>query len=100
MPISKNKNIEKAAEKLHIEVTRAKDLIDKNVIMFDMIVNGVTIYGCSYREMKYKDKEGTFAKVGFPSRKGPDDKYYNHCYVKLTDDDITEIERGIEAKIQ
>lgn len=99
MAITK-KNTEKAAEKLQIEVTRAKDLADKNVIMFDMVVNGVTIYGCSYREMQKKDGSGSFAKIGFPSRKGQDDKYYNHCYVKLTDDDITEIERGIEAKIQ
>lgn len=99
MAITK-KNTEKAAEKLQIEVTRAKDLADKNVIMFDMIVNGVTIYGCSYREMQKKDGSGSFAKIGFPSRKGPDDKYYNHVYVKLTDDDITEIERGIESKIQ
>ena len=93
-------NKKEDAAKLNIEVTRAKDLKDKNVIMFDMVVNGVTIYGCSYKEINFKDKEGSFVKIGFPSRKGADDKYYNHCYVKLSDEDITNIERGIEAHLE
>lgn len=89
------KSEEKKTENHSIEVTRTKLLED--VIMFDMVVNGVTIYGCSYRTLSRKDGSGTFAKVGFPSRKGKDDKYYNHVYVKLTEEDIETIEKGIEA---
>lgn len=83
-----------------IEVTRANELKDKNVIMFDMIVNGVTIYGCSYRELERKDGSGSFAKIGFPSRKGSDDKWYSHAYFKISDADIDAIEKGIEAVLK
>lgn len=83
-----------------IEVTRANELKDKDVIMFDMKVNDVTIYGCSYRELQLKDGSGSFAKIGFPSRKGSDDKWYSHAYVKLSDADIDAIEKGIEAVLK
>lgn len=95
MSISK-KSAEKSANN-DIKVTRAKDL-DK-VIMFDMEVNGVTIYGCSYKTLQKKDGSGDFAKVDFPSRKGSDDKWYHIAYVKLSDADIETIEKGIEALI-
>lgn len=99
MAINKGKTKEEKKQELIIEVTRAKELKDKDVIMFDMVVNGVTIYGCSYKELQKHDGSGSFIKIGFPSRKGADDKYYNHCYVKLSDEDITNIERGIEAHL-
>ena len=92
-----NKNDKKAEAKLQIEVKRAKEL--ENVIMFDMEINGIMIYGCSYRELERKDGSGSFVKIGFPSRKGSDGNYYNHVYVKLSDDDIDAIEKGIEALI-
>lgn len=78
-----------------IKVTRAKDI--DTAIMFDMIVNGVTIYGCSYRTLQRHDGSGEFAKIGFPSRKGNDNKYYANCYFKISEHDLEDIERGIEA---
>lgn len=92
-----DKSEKKVEAKLQIEVKRAKEL--KNVIMFDMEINGIMIYGCSYRELERKDGSGSFVKIGFPSRKGSDDNYYNHVYVKLSDTDIDVIEKGIEALI-
>lgn len=89
------KSEEKKVESHNIEVTRTKLL--ENAIMFDMVVNGVTIYGCSYRTLERHDNGEQFAKIGFPSRKGKDDKYYNHVYVKLSPEDIETIEKGIEA---
>lgn len=80
-----------------IKVIRAKDIEGKDVIMFDVTVNDVTIYGCSYRELERKDGSGSFPKIGFPSRKGDNDKWYNHAYVKFTEADIDAIEKGIEA---
>ncbi len=53
MALSKKKTEEKEVINHEIEVTRAKEL--ENVIMFDMKVNDVTIYGCSYRVLTRKD---------------------------------------------
>lgn len=78
-----------------IKITRARDI--ETAIMFDMIVNGVTIYGCSYRTLQRHDGSGEFAKIGFPSRKGSDDKYYAQCWFKISDQDLEAIEKGIEA---
>ncbi len=78
-----------------IKVTRAKDL--GSVVMFDMTVNGVYINGCSYKELERKDGSGSFAKVNFPSHKGKNGKYYNTCYFKISDEDMQEIEHGIET---
>ena len=105
MAISK-KNTKKATEEKKqeviqdnkIEVTRVKEL--ENVIMFDALINGVKIYGMSYREVEKKDGSGTFAAIDFPSRKGNDGKWYAHAWVKLSDNDVDTIERGIEALLQ
>lgn len=95
----KKKDAEKTATvaALEIEVTRAKEL--ENVVMFDMIVNGVTVYGCSYKTFERKDGSGEFVKIDFPSRKGNDGKYYKHVYVKLTDKDVENIETQLNALI-
>lgn len=87
---------EKSAE-LQIEVNRVKDFSDDKgtCIAFDMTVNQVTIYGCYYREGT--DKNGKeYSMVAFPSRKSGD-KYYKHAYVKLSDADIDNISKQIEA---
>ncbi|MBO7676873.1 MAG: hypothetical protein J6S49_05110 [Erysipelotrichaceae bacterium] len=81
-----------------IEVLRAREL-DNGTIIFDMKVNDVTIYGCNYKTFTKKDGSGEFAKVGFPSRKGSDDNWYSHAYFTVTEDDLANIEKGIEAKL-
>ena len=71
-------------DKKLIVVKRAKEF--DNCIVFDMIVNDVTIYSCRLIE----NKEGnTF--VSFPSKKGKDNKYYSHAYCKLTNEDVDNI---------
>lgn len=92
-----NKKEEKKLEYV-ITVTRAKEL-DNGTIMFDMIANGVMIYGCSYKVLSRKDGSGDFSKVGFPSKKGSDGKYYNQAYFQIDDSIMEQIEKGIEAKI-
>lgn len=67
-----------------VKVTRAKEVKEGQVV-FDMIVNGVTIYGCWYREGTSKKGE-PYQMISFPSQKGADDKYYNHCWFKIEDD--------------
>lgn len=107
MAISK-KSAEKSAETKEtiktvdheIEVLRAHDLGEDQPIMFDMNINGISIYGCAYKVLKYKDEaKGTFVKIEFPSKKGSDGKWYNQAYVRLSDADIDTIEKGIEALI-
>lgn len=102
----RSKKTEKPAEQaqaqaLTIEVLRAKDFTKDDAnenecsIVFDMKVNGVTIYGCWYRTGS--DKKGVdYEMVSFPSQKGKDGKYYNHAYVQLQQSDIDLISAEIE----
>lgn len=80
MEIKTKKQVKSALE---IKVTRVKQF--DNACMFDMTVNGVSIYGCRLIE----GKKGYF--VSFPSRKGKDGKYYSYTYVKLEDQDVQTI---------
>lgn len=65
------------------KVTRAKEVKEGQVV-FDMVVNGITIYGCWYREGEKDGKE--YHLISFPSQKGKDDKYYNHVWFKISDE--------------
>lgn len=102
MAVSRNKKTEEKAEQaqaLAIEVLRAHDLTKDDQegcnIAVDLKINGVTIYGCFYREGK--DKKGNdYSMVSFPSHQGKDGKYYNYTYVKLTDEDVEKISKDIE----
>lgn len=102
MAVSRNKKTEEKAEQaqaLVIEVLRAHDLTKDDQegcnIAVDLKINGVTIYGCFYREGK--DKNGKdYQMVSFPSHQGKDGKYYNYAYVKLTDEDVEKISKDIE----
>ena len=102
MAVSRNKKTEEKAEQvqaLAIEVLRAHDLTKDDQegcnIAVDLKINGVTIYGCFYREGK--DKNGKdYQMVSFPSHQGKDGKYYNYAYVKLTDEDVEKISKDIE----
>ena len=73
-----------------IKVTRAKQF-DNGGVVFDVEINGVTIYGCRVVE----SKNGDF--VSYPARKGSDDKYYSHAFYKMneeeTKDTISQVEK-------
>ena len=72
-----------------VKVTRAKEF-DGGAVTFDMVVNGITIYGCWYREGQ--DKNGNdYEIISFPSQKGKDGKYYNHVWFKVDDDTKADI---------
>lgn len=51
------------------------------VVFFDMVLNGVSIYGCRVVE----GKNGDF--IAFPSTKAKDGKYYNVCYADFSNED-------------
>ena len=75
-----------------VEVTRAHEFKSGD-ISFDMVVNGVNIYNCTYMNESEKIKH---AFVSFPSRKGSDGKYYSYAWFRITDELLDEIEKGIE----
>lgn len=81
-----------AESTVQAQVTRAKQFDDGGV-MFDMVVNGVSIYGCRVVE----GKNGDF--VSFPSYKAKDGKYYSHAYIKLSDVDTKNIVSQVEDMI-
>lgn len=96
MAINKKANKETKKPVNHeIEITRAKEFDD--CISFDMIVNDITVYGCRYRT--YTDKKSGEERnfIAFPSYKGKNGEYYSHVYFPVSDDDLTAIEKGIEA---
>ena len=99
MALSKKKSGEtaKSEQNYDVKVTRAHEL--ENCVMFDMEVNGVTIYGCNYKSMLRKDGSGEFIKIGFPSRKGSDGKWYSQAYFKISDELAEEIEAQIDKLI-
>lgn len=77
-----------------VKVTRAKE-IKEGQVAFDMVVNGVTIYGCWYREGKGKDGN-EYQIISFPSQKADNGKYYNHCWFKIEDS----LKEDIVAQLQ
>ena len=97
MAIGKKKETEVAVDH-DIEVVRATQFKTGN-IGFDMIVNGVKIYGCIYMQGTSK-KGNEYAFVNFPQRKGDDGNYYNHVFVKLSEKDEETIEKALEAMVE
>ena len=77
-----------------VKVTRAKET-KEGTVAFDMVVNGVAIYGCWYREGKTKDGKD-YELISFPSHKGNDDKYYNYAWFKIDD----ELKKDIIEQLQ
>jgi len=76
-----------------VKVTRAKEF-DNGSVAFDVVVNGVTIYGCWYREGEKDGKE--YEIINFPSQEGKDGKYYNIAWFKIED----ELKADIIAQLQ
>lgn len=76
-----------------VEVTRAK-AFDNGGVVFDVTINGVSIYNCRVVE----GKNGDF--ISFPARKGSDGNYYSHAYIKLTEDDTKKIIGLVEKALE
>ena len=76
-----------------VDVVRA-NLFDNGDVVFDVIINGVTIYNCRVVE----GKNGDF--ISFPARKGSDGNYYSHAYIKLTDEDTKKIVGLVEKALE
>lgn len=65
-------------------VSRVKEFKNGG-IAFDLNIDDITIYGCHVVE----SKNGDF--ISFPSKQGKDGRYYSHVYIRLTEDETSEI---------
>lgn len=105
MAISNKKKTEEPKEQAALtwEIKRAKDLTkegaDGCTIGFDAVFNGITVYGCFYREGKGKNGKD-YQMISFPSHKGGDGKYYNYAYVSLSDEQVDAISKDIEKVLE
>lgn len=79
-----------------VKVTRAKE-VKEGSVAFDMIVNGVNIYGCWYREGNSNGQD--YELISFPSRKADDGKYYNYAWFKVEDDVKAQIIAQLEELV-
>ena len=66
-------------------VRRAFRIEKSGAELFDMDLNGITIYGCRIVD----GKNGTF--ISYPASKGKDGKYYSHVYALLDDATVESI---------
>lgn len=68
---------------------------EDGTVTFNMTVDRyVQIYGCRIYDGK-DDKPF----ISFPSRKGKDDKYWNHVYCRLSDEAVEDIAAQVYAKM-
>lgn len=95
-----SENTQEAKRNFEVKVIRAKELKGKQTAMFDMEVNGVTIYGLALHENK-KDDKVTYS-VTFPSTQDKADpkKYWKICYFPITSELISDIAKQVGEKIK
>lgn len=84
----------------NVKVLRAKDMSKdgKSAYAFDMEVNGVKVYGCTYREGVKDGKEWNL--VDFPSVKGKDGNYYNRVWFPISKELCDNIGKAIEQALK
>lgn len=64
-------------------------------VTFNMMIDGfVRVYGLRI----YDGRDGK-PFISFPSRKGKDDKYWNHVYCPLTPEDVDNIAAQVEERM-
>ena len=66
---------------------------DNGGVIFDMTVNGITIYGCRVVETK----NGDF--IGLPQREGNDGKWYSIVWARFSEADTEDILAEVEKKL-
>lgn len=66
---------------------------DDNDVLFDLVVDDLTIYGCRVVE----GKKGDF--ISLPSRKGKDGKFWSVIYKYFTDEETNEILDMVSAAL-
>lgn len=79
-----------------VKVLRVKAMPKSDhTFAFDMVVNGITIFGCFYREGVKDGKE--WSLISFPSRKADNGKYYNYVQFPISETLKGEIVKQMES---
>lgn len=94
MAVNRKTSNKSENQEYNVQVKRAHEF-DSGDIGFDMVVNGVSIYNCTYKSGTSKDGKD-YSFVSFPSRKASDGNYYNFAYFKVSDEVLQDIETQIE----
>lgn len=93
----------------NVTVTKVQQTSKDTLVIFDMVVNGVTIHG--NRCIEYKNKDGnTGYMIRFPDYQGTkngqpmkdkdgNDIYYSHCFFPISKELRLSIVDQIEKKI-
>lgn len=99
---TEKKEEKKEAANYVINVDAARTTKNDSIVMIDLDVNGVKIKSCMLKEItvtkdgeKYKKGDKCYV-VNFPSYKSGD-KYYNHCWFPISNDNIEEIIRQVKS---
>lgn len=73
--------------KRNFEVIKARTTKNENIVMFDMKINDVAIYGMMLKHVVRESDGKEFEIISFPSYQGTNGKYYNHVYYDLAQTD-------------
>ena len=76
-----------------VDKVRVIETSNGDLIFFNLMLNGVTIYSCRV----VNGQNGDF--ISFPQQKGKDGKYYNLVYAPLSEDDTKSILDEIQAQL-
>ena len=104
---NKEKTEKAAAEKVdyNITVTAARTTKNDQIVMVDLLVNGVSIKSCMLKELtvtkdgsKYK-KGDTCYVLNFPSEKSGD-KYYNRVWFPVSNDNMETILSQVQSLLE
>lgn len=94
--INKKKAENKAKYEVKVLSARViKEEEKEQVISFNLLVNGITIYDMIYRSGVSKNGKD-YELISFPSRKGSNGVYYNHVWFGIT----KALEADIKAEIE
>lgn len=69
------------------EVLRVRTTKNENIVMFDIKINNVKIYGMMLKHVIIEKNGKEYDIISFPSYQGSDGKYYNHVYYDLSSTD-------------
>lgn len=94
-----NNTREEKKQAFEVKVTRVHALQGGKTAMFDMVVNGVTIYGCALHENE-KDGEKRYS-ITFPSRQDQEDpkKYWKYAYFPMTVENLDDIVNQVSKMV-
>lgn len=98
---AKQNGATKTAEPLKIETLEVFGAheFSNGAVGFNAIVNGISIYGMTYRTINDRNGKGEVSFIGFPARKGSNEKYYNHVWFKISEEDIPRFEKLIDKSL-